>query len=93
MAQRGFSSLLGAPPAARTKTASPPPEGIDREPTTAKQRAAKDQGAVVGQVSGERKMGDEEVGVAAKMVGKKKKNKGAPIVVHHFPFHCRPGLL
>jgi hypothetical protein len=48
---------------------------------------------VVGQVSGEREMGDEEVGVAAKMVGKKKKNKGAPIVVHHFPFHCRPGLL
>jgi hypothetical protein len=48
-----------------------------------------------GQAVGERnKTGDELIGVVANLEEKKKADKkGAPIVVHHFPIHSRPGLL
>ena len=71
--------------------AAPPPEAGEGEQTTVKQHAANDQGAAAGQVAGERRQMGDEVGDVAKLEGKKK--KGAPIVVHHFPFHSRPGLL
>ena len=93
MAHLGLGRLLfGAPPAAGTKMAAPPQEDGEGEQTTVKQHAANDQGAAAGQVAaGERKQMGDEVGDVAKLEGKKK--KGAPIVVHHFPFHSRPGLL
>ena len=37
-------------------------------------------------------MGADQVKAAGKEVHKKKRS-GAPIVMHHFPFHSRPGLL
>jgi hypothetical protein len=33
------------------------------------------------------------IGVVANLEEKKADKKGAPIVVHHFPIHSRPGLL
>jgi len=90
MAHLGLGRLLfGAPPAAGTKMAAPPQEDGEGEQTTVKQHAANDQGAAAGQVAGERRQMGDEVGDVAKL----RKKKGAPIVVHHFPFHSRPGLL
>ena len=53
-------------------------------------QSAKDE-EVVAQFVGARKMGDD-AGNVAEVEGESKR-KRAPIVVHHFPFHSRPGLL
>ncbi|OQU91035.1 hypothetical protein SORBI_3001G097800 [Sorghum bicolor] len=87
MAQLGVA-VAGSLSAGK-KTASPPPKPKGGEPTM-KRQSAKDQEAVA-QVLGARKMG-EDVGDAADVEGERKR-KRAPIVVHHFPFHPRPGLL
>ena len=66
MAPLGLGRLLfGAPPAAGTKKATPPPEAGDGEPTTStvKQHVGNDQGAAAGQsrTAGEHKQMVDEV--------------------------------
>ncbi|CAL4993837.1 unnamed protein product [Urochloa decumbens] len=92
MALLGLGSLFDAAPSARTKTTvSPPPEsGRDREPA-AKQQAARGDVAAAGQAAIQPKVMGDEARVVQKVEGKKKDR--APIVVHHFPIHSRPGLL
>ncbi|CAO2143926.1 unnamed protein product [Urochloa humidicola] len=92
MALLGLGSLFGFAPSARTKTAvSPPPESDGDGALAVKQQAAKGEGAAAGQAVVVRKMGDK-AGDVPELQGKKVK-EGAPIAVHHFPIHSRPGLL
>ncbi|KAL6660601.1 hypothetical protein ACP70R_001636 [Stipagrostis hirtigluma subsp. patula] len=82
----GLCSCFGAGPATE-KTATSPPRQLGGESMV--QKAVGDQEAH-GE-AGERKMVVDQAEVVARDQGKKEKR--APILVHHFPFHSRPGLL
>ncbi|KAF7043463.1 hypothetical protein CFC21_052815 [Triticum aestivum] len=85
-------NCFGAPEAA--SKVSPAGRRLGGEGAEAvEQRAAVTEAAPSGHVVGEAKqMGGVDQVKAAGKEGKKKRS-GAPIVMHHFPFHSRPGLL
>ncbi|CAL4984805.1 unnamed protein product [Urochloa decumbens] len=77
----GLSSCFRAAPAAQEKEPAP----AQREEPK-KQQAGGDQEAAGGET------GEPKTAVDWSMVAKDEK-KRAPLVIHHFPFHSRPGLL
>ncbi|KAF7048200.1 hypothetical protein CFC21_057004 [Triticum aestivum] len=85
-------NCFGAPEAA--SKVSPAGRRLGGEGAEAKEQkaAAKEEAAVNRAVGEANEMGADQVKAAGKEVHKKKRS-GAPIVMHHFPFHSRPGLL